>query len=130
MLFKHDFSATFRCLLYDFEYFFTFINNGITWESTSKQKVKRYVSTSGVYTQIKPGTRIGQSVSSICVKLGLFMFEFFLHYLQHFSSQSQTIDQIYVNFLHVVPYDVYSILTKRRLSMLNDVETLAVSLFE
>ena len=46
-----------------------FICRGIT----SKQNVKRYVSTSEVYTQIMPAnvTRFDQSVSSNCVKTGL-----------------------------------------------------------
>ena len=55
------------------EFFQTFSAFLICPGVTSKQNVKRYVSTSGVYTQIMPGnvTRIDQSASPICVKTGL-----------------------------------------------------------
>ena len=81
----------FRCLLYDFVYFFTFINNGITSESTSKQNVKRYISTSGVYTQIKPRnvTRIDQSASFICVKT--------CHVWNWIKHQIQSIDTVSIH---------------------------------
>ena len=70
-LIKDYYSISFICLEIGlFRHFFPFF---IMRRVTSKQNVKRYISTSGVYTQIMPGnvTRIDQWACSICVKTGL-----------------------------------------------------------